>query len=174
MKETLKQAVLAVETKYAFKFCDAQGVQEKAIRGAIQQYAKDVRPEDVLLLMDTTLFSSGKEGFLLTSERLYASFFRQKPQYLELKQLKRAELAPGAKDKVACTDGNGNTRVYYASIYAPYIASVLTAVIGVLTQAPAAPAEQRQMSPLEQAIAQRLAAKKEAERKEAQKQAAPL
>ena len=63
--------------------------------------------------------------------------------------------------------------MYFASIYAPYIASVLTAVINALPEEPEAPAEQKQMSPLEQAIAQRLAAKKEAERKEAQKKAAP-
>ena len=126
MWEKVKQAVLAVETKYAFKFCDAQSVQKKAIQGAIQQYAKDVQPEDVLMLMDTTLFSSGKEGFLLTPERLYASFFRQKPQYLELRKLARAELSSTAKDKVICTDRNGSSTVYFASIYAPYIASVLT------------------------------------------------
>ena len=52
-----------VETKYSFKFHDVGDLQDKAIRGAIQQYAKEVAPGDVLMLMDTTLFSSGKEAF---------------------------------------------------------------------------------------------------------------
>ena len=60
MLEKLKQAVLAVETKYSFKFHDVGDLQDKAIRGAIQQYAKEVAPVDVLMMMDNTLLSSGK------------------------------------------------------------------------------------------------------------------
>lgn len=38
---------------------------------AIQAYAKNIRPEDVLLLCDGTLFGGSKEGFLLTKELIH-------------------------------------------------------------------------------------------------------
>ena len=42
----------------------------KLVRNAIKSYAKDVKEDDVVMLMDTTIFGSGKEGFVITEEKL--------------------------------------------------------------------------------------------------------
>lgn len=41
------------------------------LKNAILKYAKGVSPSSVLALADGTVFGSGKEGLLLTAERLY-------------------------------------------------------------------------------------------------------
>lgn len=171
MRETIVQAILAVETKYSFRFQPADQVKEKALQGAIQQYAKDVAQSDVLMLMDTTLFSSGKEGFLLTEEGLYSSYFKEAPGVMELKGLQRAEVSSVDNNKIICTYQNGTSQVRYVSIYAQYIADALTAFVAARDQQPA---EGKKLSPLEQAIAQRLAAKKEAESKKPQTTPEPV
>ena len=170
MREKIVQAILAVETKYNFRFQPADQVKEKALQGAIQQYAKGVAQSDVLMLMDTTLFSSGKEGFLLTEERLYSSYFKDDPVATELKGLQRVEVSSG-DNKIICTYQNGTSQAHYASIYAQYIADVLTAFVAARDQQPA---QGKKLSPLEQAIAQRLAAKKEAESKKSQTTPEPI
>ena len=49
-------------------------IQLKKIKNAIKSYVPEgrVEPEDVLLLIDNTIFRSGKEGMILTEEELFA------------------------------------------------------------------------------------------------------
>lgn len=166
MRDQIRQAVLAVKREQGFRFRPAEEIQERAVQEAIQRFAPGVRPEDVLLMMDITGESLGSEGFLLTEQGLYSSLFPQ--QSLALDGLTRAELEPGKQGRVLCGYSDGTSRSLYIPTHGPYIAAVLTAVIGVLQgrERPAA----KKLSPLEQAIARRLAQKKQAERrKEEQK-----
>jgi hypothetical protein len=53
-------------------FLTTPGISQKKIRNAIKSYAPDVNENDVLFLLDTTVFGSAKNGLLLTSDTLYA------------------------------------------------------------------------------------------------------
>lgn len=46
----------------------------KKIEGAVSTYAQNAVSETVYMILDRTLFGSGKEGFLLTGERLYWNY----------------------------------------------------------------------------------------------------
>ena len=74
----LREAILAfcrefqekISTPYYFR-CTPH-IPEKKLRNAMASYGTrgGIRPEDVLVLCDCTLFGSAKEGFLLTADRL--------------------------------------------------------------------------------------------------------
>lgn len=58
-----------------FYFRCLPDIPEKKLRNAMTSYGTQggIRPEDVLVLCDTTLFGSAKEGFLLTADRLVSN-----------------------------------------------------------------------------------------------------
>lgn len=58
-----------------FYFRCLPDIPEKKLRNAMASYGTQggIRPEDVLVLCDTTLFGSAKEGFLLTADRLVSN-----------------------------------------------------------------------------------------------------
>ena len=58
------------------KFLTVLQAGEKKLKGAIGSYAGGAAVSDVIGLMDTTLFGSAKEGFLITHKTLYGSCFR--------------------------------------------------------------------------------------------------
>jgi len=47
-------------------------IPSKKLANALEAYARDVMPEDVLVLFDNTAFGSAKNGAILTETRLYA------------------------------------------------------------------------------------------------------
>ncbi|MCD7733577.1 MAG: SEL1-like repeat protein [Clostridiales bacterium] len=49
--------------------------EKKALDGALRSYASGARREDVVAFFDTSLFGSGKAGFLLTAEAVYSDCF---------------------------------------------------------------------------------------------------
>lgn len=49
--------------------------KKKTLDGALCSYASGVRREDVFAFFDTSLFGSGKTGFLLTAEAVYSDCF---------------------------------------------------------------------------------------------------
>ncbi|MCD7802604.1 MAG: hypothetical protein LUH09_06875, partial [Clostridiales bacterium] len=63
----------AVEASWRLK--PAAEVKEKVLTGALRGYASGAEREEVFAIYDTTLFGSGKTGFLLTSEALYHDSF---------------------------------------------------------------------------------------------------
>ena len=148
MRDQIRQAVLAVKREQGFCFRPAEEIQERAVQEAIQRFAPGVRPEDVLLMMDITGESLGSEGFLLTEQGLYSSLFPQ--QSLPLDGLTRAEVEPGKQGRILCGYSDGTSRSLYIPTHGPYIAAVLTAVIGVLQgrERPAA----KKLSPLERGV----------------------
>ncbi len=81
-KELVKQAVLSVSEADVKKYkgqswpvtiqtddeCSA-----KQLKNAIAEYATDCKPEDIAVMVDQTIWGSGKKGFLFTADGFYAS-----------------------------------------------------------------------------------------------------
>ena len=59
------------ETRFLF----SPTIPQKKARNAIKAYAPEVSESEVLLLLDTTVFGSAKDGLFLTSDTLYAHPF---------------------------------------------------------------------------------------------------
>jgi hypothetical protein len=182
-------AAAAVAHKGAsFYFMPLEQVKERSLAGALSSYASGCPKEKVLLLMDTTVFGGGKEGFLLAEDRLYASFFNTKDKSVSLPGCITAEVDPKNKSYVLLEHVvNGVTRLF-CSIYAEYIANALTDFLRVqlserLEQASAELARSEQLKKEQakklargeqeaQARAQRMAEAKAQAEREAQEKAA--
>lgn len=54
-------------------------IPEKKLMNAIQTYANGVPPDEVILLVDDTVFGSAKEGLLMTSDAVYGHQLGLKP-----------------------------------------------------------------------------------------------
>ena len=84
-----KQHLLHMVKQYKHErssyFVDAAACKPKQIQNAIKSYAPGVKPEDVIALLDRTLFGSAKDGFLLTRTHMYGDMLNGKT--VELNQL---------------------------------------------------------------------------------------
>jgi hypothetical protein len=65
----LSKGVQTIQDK---KFFFAPNFNAKKLANALESYAPGVRPEDVLLFIDSTAFGGAKDGLLITREKLYA------------------------------------------------------------------------------------------------------
>lgn len=92
----------------------------KQVANAIKSYAKGVSEKDVVALMDTTVFGSGKTGCILTCDKLYSSHFPKKVIDLEKLVSIKAE-----KDCLYIRYEDGRTDGFFASIYAAEIGTLL-------------------------------------------------
>ena len=108
-----------------FKFESLAKVKEKTVNGALNSYAKGCHYEDVIALMDTTLFHGGKEGFLLTKDKLYGDTFKRDPISLE----GLTKVAPAKKNHLLLTYADGSSCDAFFTIFAPYIMNLLQALI---------------------------------------------
>ncbi len=68
-------------------FLFTPAIPQKKVRNAIKSYAPDVSESEVLLLLDTTVFGSAKDGLLLTSDALYAHPFLGKATKVLVKEI---------------------------------------------------------------------------------------
>ena len=68
----------------------------KKLSAAMANYAGDVRPEDVLVLMDTTVFGGSKEGMLLTETALRLKEIAVPRRVIEWSTIKTIEASEGA------------------------------------------------------------------------------
>ena len=76
MNTTVADIVRSYAEKYqgdAFYF--APGIPPKKLKNAIHAYAAGLQEGDVFLLMDTTLFGSAKNGWLMTGDSLFAQLW---------------------------------------------------------------------------------------------------
>ena len=62
-------------------------IPQKKVRNAIKSYAPDASESEVLLLLDTTVFGSAKDGSFLTSDALYAHPFLGKATKVSFKDI---------------------------------------------------------------------------------------
>lgn len=70
----------------------APNVPDKKLNGAIKNYAEDALPEHVVVLYDSTLFKSAKEGMLFLGDRFYFKPLLEKPICVYYKDLQRVDL----------------------------------------------------------------------------------
>lgn len=62
-------------------------IPDKKLMNAVKEYAKDVSPSDVLLLVDDTLFGNAKNGFLITPTSIYFHQMGMTPQCITLNSI---------------------------------------------------------------------------------------
>ncbi|GEM_PF-647221 len=74
--------------KGSFSFYTSSYIPEKILSNAINKYANNVNKESVIGLCDTTLFNSGKEGFLFTYDEFYYTETFEKPKPIRYDSIK--------------------------------------------------------------------------------------
>jgi len=72
----------------------APEIPEKKLQKAIRSYAKDLSPDHVLALWDSTILGSGKKGFLITEKVFYYSELVDKPWVIPYESVENISLAP--------------------------------------------------------------------------------
>lgn len=77
MKQWIEYAVENYRGKNSFGFQLVKDLKERQIIQAIERYARGVKQEEVVALMDTSVFRSGKTGFLLTDRYLYSDKYKE-------------------------------------------------------------------------------------------------
>ena len=61
----------------------------KKINNAIDSYGNsDIRPEDVMILLDDSVFGSAKDGVLLTKDFIFAKLSSNKPVFFKIDNIK--------------------------------------------------------------------------------------
>ena len=73
--------------KYSFddlKVYFSPEIPEKKLKNAIEAYAYDLEPDDVILLLDETLLGGAKEGMLVSSEAIYFHELLTKPVVVKI------------------------------------------------------------------------------------------
>ena len=130
MREKLLAAVATVEKDTCY-FKPVAQVKEKVLQNALNKYAKDCAPEDVVALMDTTFLNSGKDGYLLSTTHFYSNMEKAK---LPLAQLRQVELTGKKKDHILLTCADGTATEVFGTIYTQYLYKAMRAVIAAVQQ----------------------------------------
>ena len=88
MNAQFAEKVRSYSTKFPETgFLTSPGIPQKKVRNAIKSYAPDASESEVLLLLDTTVFGSAKDGLFLTSDALYAHPFLGKATKVSFKDI---------------------------------------------------------------------------------------
>ena len=69
----LEKAVEIYPKEKGRNFVPASKLSQKQLSAAIKHIDKYIKPEDVVAFLDSTLFLSGKEGVILTLEKIASS-----------------------------------------------------------------------------------------------------
>ena len=72
----------------------APDIPEKKLKKAIKSYAGDISPEQALAMWDSTVFGSGKKGFIITERVFYYSEAMDKPWVIPYEQIENIHLGP--------------------------------------------------------------------------------
>jgi hypothetical protein len=72
----------------------APDIPDKKLKKAIDSYATDITPEHVLAMWDSTVFGSGKKGFLITERVFYYSELMDKPWVVPYESIENIKLEP--------------------------------------------------------------------------------
>lgn len=73
----------------------APNIPSKKLQNAINKYASEIAPKDVLILLDETVLGSAKEGLLVTEDVIYCKSIGQKIKAVKLKDI--AEISHQSK-----------------------------------------------------------------------------
>lgn len=116
-----------------YSFRPVEQCKETSVQSALNAYALSCPPESVVALLDTSLFGTGKSGFLLTEDALYGSVFSQAE--LPGKRLPLARLiaaAPGSDGQhIRLTMADGTEIDAFFSLYAPHLLEVLQDILAL-------------------------------------------
>lgn len=166
-KELVKRAVMSVSEADVKKYkgqswpvtiqtddeCSA-----KQLKNAIAEYATDCKPEDIAVMVDQTIWGSGKKGFLFTADGFYAS--RNilvtgpagrpcVPYPLVYEELESVEIDGTDCRYLFLNDKSGRTQKVFGYFDTCYIANALAEILNALAAETeeAKPAEEPEEEP---------------------------
>lgn len=116
-------------------------IPRKKLEAAIASYAPVVSPEDVIVLLDDTVFGGAKEGLLVTNDAIYCKQKFESPRHLPFKAIRKVE--PGTDSRVMV---NGN-EFFKANIVEHLAVGCFAARLSHVFQAPTAAAPDRPAPP---------------------------
>ena len=73
-------------------------IPQKKLFGAIGSYANDVKPEEVIILVDDTVFGGAKEGILITNNAIYSKEIFERPKRVQFRT--NLNIKPGNKGTI--------------------------------------------------------------------------
>ena len=122
-RKTLENIVNTYKKHTDRAFVPVSRLSRKQVVNAEEEFALDVADEEVIALLDTTMFSNGKKGFLLSEKKLYSSDFPLDP--VELATIKKAEVS---RENLKIHFFDGTSKTIHVKKYASEVASLLIAV----------------------------------------------
>lgn len=128
MRQWIEYAVENYRSKNSFGFQLAKNLKARQIDTAIEQYARIVKPEEVVAILDTTVVKSGKSGFLLTDRYLYSSNEKEGVP-VELMYLKSVSVREENNSYCILEYEDGRKRELYVSVFLD-VADVLKMIAG--------------------------------------------
>lgn len=128
MRQWIEYAVENYRSKNSFGFQLAKNLKARQIDTAIEQYARIVKPEEVVAILDTTVVKSGKSGFLLTDGYLYSSNEKEGAP-VELMYLKSVSVREENNSYCILEYEDGRKRELYVSVFLD-VADVLKMIAG--------------------------------------------
>ncbi len=128
MRQWIEYALENYRSKNSFGFQLAKNLKARQIDTAIEQYARIVKPEEVVAILDTTVVKSGKSGFLLTDRYLYSSNEKEGAP-VELMYLKSVSVREENNSYCILEYEDGRKRELYVSVFLD-VADVLKMIAG--------------------------------------------
>lgn len=88
MNTTIAEIIRSFSDKYTkTKFYFAPAIPAKKLKNALKSYAPELQEDQVFILLDTTLFGSGKDGLLLTEDTLFEKSSFSKPRKILIRDI---------------------------------------------------------------------------------------
>lgn len=114
-EKIIRSAILAHGSNKSFHFELREELKPKQIDNAIRAYAKGVTAAEVVALLDETMLSNGKKGYLVTEKGIYSStMFNKKCNPLPLDHMVSVEVE---ESDCIVTYEDGTKRSFFFSIH---------------------------------------------------------
>lgn len=114
-EKIIRSAILAHGSNKSFRFELREELKPKQIDNAIRAYAKGVTAAEVIALLDETMLSNGKKGYLVTEKGIYSStMFNKKCNPLPLDHMVSVEVE---ESDCIVTYEDGTKRSFFFSIH---------------------------------------------------------
>ena len=126
MKEKMFKALPEVSEKASYRFVSAEEAGVKRVKKAAKKLGNKCNPDDVVAILDTSIFRTCKEGFVLTTQTLSGSFFKEVIRHTELISAECSE-----DNELVLQYKDGREEKIWGNIYANYLVEVLKKVISV-------------------------------------------
>lgn len=70
----------------------------KKLQGAINAYAPQLEPRDILVLLDDTVFGGAREGLIVARDGLYSKQLLEEPSHVQFQHIR--EISPGTSGRI--------------------------------------------------------------------------